>query len=120
MAQMRAPVIVLLVLLALGLFATETSAAKRPRRRRGCCESYTLRKTPFAVIEGYTLQTISETCRIFAIRFHTEKGKDVCADPDKNWVKEHVSRLGTKAAHIKTSQAKSNNVITTIRGGLRI
>nr|QFG73483.1 CCL20L3a [Oncorhynchus mykiss] len=105
MAQMRAPVIVLLVLLALGLFATDTSAAKRPRRRRGCCESYTLRKTPFAVIEGYTIQTISETCRIFAIMFHTEKGNDVCADPDQNWVIEHVIRLGTKASHIKTSQA---------------
>ncbi|CAB1326675.1 unnamed protein product [Coregonus sp. 'balchen'] len=101
MSQIRAAVIVLLVLLAVGLFTTEASAAKQARRIRGCCQSYTGRKIPFGVIIGYTLQTTTEICRIPAIMFHTGKGKDVCADPSQSWVIEHVNRLGDKAVHIR-------------------
>ncbi|XP_029561569.1 C-C motif chemokine 20 isoform X1 [Salmo trutta] len=112
MAQIRAPVIVLLVLLAVGLFTTEASAAKqgqysavKARRRKGCCQSYTGGEIPFGVIVGYTLQTPIEICRIPAIIFHTEKGKDLCADPSKSWVIQHVNRLGDRAVHIRKSQS---------------
>ncbi|XP_071217156.1 C-C motif chemokine 4-like isoform X1 [Salvelinus alpinus] len=105
MAQIRAPVIVLLVLLAVGLFTTEASAAKQGRRRRGCCQSYTGGEIPFGVIVGYTLQNDIEICRIPAIIFHTKKGKDLCADPSQSWVIQHVNRLGDKAVHIRKSQS---------------
>ncbi|XP_045550330.1 C-C motif chemokine 20 [Salmo salar] len=105
MAQIRAPVIVLLVLLAVGLFTMEASAAKQARRRKGCCQSYTGGEIPFGVIVGYTLQTPIEICRIPAIIFHTKKGKDLCADPSQSWVIQHVNRLGDRAVHIRKSQS---------------
>uniref|UniRef100_A0A674AC96 C-C motif chemokine n=1 Tax=Salmo trutta TaxID=8032 RepID=A0A674AC96_SALTR len=75
------------------------------RRRKGCCQSYTGGEIPFGVIVGYTLQTPIEICRIPAIIFHTEKGKDLCADPSKSWVIQHVNRLGDRAVHIRKSQS---------------
>ncbi|XP_036842753.1 C-C motif chemokine 4-like [Oncorhynchus mykiss] len=105
MAQIRAPVIVLLVLLAVGLFTTEASAAKQARRRRFCCQSYTGGEIPFEVIVGYTLQTTTEICRIPAIIFHTKNGKDLCADPSQSSVIQHVNRLRDKAVHISKSQS---------------
>uniref|UniRef100_A0A3P9L2J2 C-C motif chemokine n=1 Tax=Oryzias latipes TaxID=8090 RepID=A0A3P9L2J2_ORYLA len=57
-----------------------------------CCRTYMKGRLPFAIIKGYSVQTITELCPINAIIFHTRKGK-TCANPALNWVMEYVERL---------------------------
>ncbi|XP_068594349.1 C-C motif chemokine 20a.3 [Cebidichthys violaceus] len=91
-----------LVLLSACLLTTDASTG-----HYGCCRSYMTTRIPFRKIKGYSVQTITETCHINAIIFHTMKGK-ACVNPALGWVMQYVHLLGTKAqmVHMKTSKAQ--------------
>ncbi|XP_061586211.1 C-C motif chemokine 20-like [Cololabis saira] len=59
---------------------------------QGCCRGYMKGKLPLSIIEGYTVQDISEMCHINAIIFHTTRGK-VCTNPDLPWVMDYINRI---------------------------
>ncbi|KAJ8011593.1 hypothetical protein DPEC_G00059860 [Dallia pectoralis] len=99
MAQMRAPVIALLVVLAVGLFANSEA-------QKGCCTRYSIGRMPIDRIRGYSIQTIKNHCNIDAIIFHTIQQRKVCVDPAKDWVmvyirnlRENAERLHKKMSH---------------------
>ncbi|XP_029559713.1 C-C motif chemokine 20-like [Salmo trutta] len=96
MAQIRAPVIVLLVLLAVGLFTTEVSAAKRGFPT-GCCTRYSQGRIDIGLIRGFSIQTVTDECNIDAIIFHTVRGRFPCVDPTKGWVIKAVRMLRERA-----------------------
>ncbi|XP_031711103.1 C-C motif chemokine 20-like [Anarrhichthys ocellatus] len=102
MASIKATVAVL-TLLSACLLITNASAG-----HYGCCRSYMTAKIPFHKIKGYSVQTVTETCQINAIIFHTKKGK-ACVNPALNWVMQYINHLGNKAqmVHIKTSKAQN-------------
>ncbi|KAK9539137.1 hypothetical protein VZT92_004264 [Zoarces viviparus] len=100
MASIKATVAVL-TLLSACLLITNASG------HHGCCRSYMTARIPFLKIKGYSVQTITETCHIHAIIFHTKKGK-ACMNPALNWVMQYIHRLGNKAqmVHNKTSKTQ--------------
>uniref|UniRef100_A0A4W5Q351 C-C motif chemokine n=1 Tax=Hucho hucho TaxID=62062 RepID=A0A4W5Q351_9TELE len=95
MAQIRASVIVLLVLLAVGMFTTEASAAKQGFPT-GCCTRYSQGRIDIGLIHGFSVQTVN-VCNIDAIIFHTVRGRFPCVDPTKGWVMKAVYKLREKA-----------------------
>ncbi|XP_076001096.1 C-C motif chemokine 20a.3 [Genypterus blacodes] len=101
MVLIKAPVMVL-VLLAIVLLATKSSAA-----RHGCCHRYSMGRIPFTIIKGYSVQTITENCGMDAIIFHTTKGK-ACTNPTLDWVMFYVNRLRNKAQNIHLRTSKTN------------
>ncbi|CAB1326673.1 unnamed protein product [Coregonus sp. 'balchen'] len=96
MSQIRAAVIVLLVLLAVGLFTTEASAAKQGFPK-GCCTHYSKGKIDIRLIRGFSVQTVNDECNIDAIIFHTVRARFPCVDPTKGWVMEAVRKLRERA-----------------------
>uniref|UniRef100_A0A673AKS5 Chemokine interleukin-8-like domain-containing protein n=2 Tax=Sphaeramia orbicularis TaxID=375764 RepID=A0A673AKS5_9TELE len=101
MVSVKAPVIVF-VFFTICLLAANTSAAYRR-----CCHRYLSFKLPFEVIEGYSLQTVTEGCPIDAIIFHTKKGKHPCTNPALSWVMDYVNRLRTKAQRVHQNPSKA-------------
>ncbi|XP_035615392.1 C-C motif chemokine 20-like [Oncorhynchus keta] len=104
MAQIRAPVIVLLVLLTVGLFAVEVSAAKQGFPR-GCCTSYSQGRIDIPLIRGFSVQTVIDGCNIDAIIFHTVRGRFPCVDPTKGWVMKAVRKLRERAEQLKKKRS---------------
>ncbi|XP_042184947.1 C-C motif chemokine 20-like [Oncorhynchus tshawytscha] len=104
MAQIRAPVIVLLVLLAVGLFAAEVSAAKQGFPR-GCCTSYSQGRMDIRLILGFSIQTVKDGCNIDAIIFHTGSGRFPCMDPTKGWVLKAVHKLRERAERLNKKRS---------------
>ncbi|XP_064787408.1 C-C motif chemokine 20-like [Oncorhynchus masou masou] len=100
MAQIRAPVIVLLVLLAVGLFAAQVSAAKQ-----GCCTSYSQGRIDIGLIHGFSIQTVNDGCNIDAIIFHTVRGRFTCMDPTKGWVMKAVRKLRERAERLNKKRS---------------
>ncbi|XP_038859225.1 C-C motif chemokine 20-like [Salvelinus namaycush] len=99
MAQIRAPVIVLLVLLAVGLFAAKASAAKQGFPT-GCCTRYSQGRIDIGLIRGFSVQTVMDNCNIDAIIFHTVSGRFPCVDPTKGWVMKAVRKLRERAERL--------------------
>ncbi|CDQ96535.1 unnamed protein product [Oncorhynchus mykiss] len=104
MAQIRAPVVVLLVLLAVGLFAAEVSAAKQGFPR-GCCTSYSQGRMDMYHILGFSIQTVIDGCNIDAIIFHTFRGRFQCVDPTKGWVMKAVRKLRERAERLNKKRS---------------
>ncbi|KAJ8011595.1 hypothetical protein DPEC_G00059880 [Dallia pectoralis] len=102
MAQMRAPVIALLVVLAVGLFANSEA-------QQGCCMSYSSgRRIVINRIRGYSIQTMKQRCNINAIIFHLVNSRNVCVDPSQGWVMENIRNLREKAIQLNTRKSPAN------------
>ncbi|XP_029504598.1 C-C motif chemokine 20-like [Oncorhynchus nerka] len=104
MTQIRAPVIVLIVLLAVGLFTTEASAAKQGFPR-GCCTSYYQGRMDIRLIRGFSVRTVIDGCKIDAIIFHTVRGRFPCMDPTKAWVMKAVRKLRERAERLNKKRS---------------
>ncbi|XP_061587083.1 C-C motif chemokine 20a.3 [Cololabis saira] len=63
---------------------------------QGCCRGYMKGKLRLSIIEGYSVQDISEMCNINAIIFHTTRGK-ACTNPALRWVMDRVNSIRSKA-----------------------
>ncbi|XP_048398389.1 C-C motif chemokine 20-like [Stegostoma tigrinum] len=61
-----------------------------------CCLKYSKGSLPFTRIAGYVEQKSNEACRIDAIVLYTVKGRWVCANPEKAWVKRALHYLSEK------------------------
>ncbi|XP_029504600.1 C-C motif chemokine 20-like [Oncorhynchus nerka] len=104
MALIRAPIIVLLVLLTVGLFTTEASAAKQGFPR-GCCTSYSQGRIDIRLILGFSIQTVKDGCNIDAIIFHTVRGRFPCMDPTNGWVMKAVRKLRERAERLNKKRS---------------
>uniref|UniRef100_A0A8C6EWR8 C-C motif chemokine 3-like n=1 Tax=Marmota marmota marmota TaxID=9994 RepID=A0A8C6EWR8_MARMA len=60
-----------------------------------CCFSYVARESQRKFIEDY-LETSSQ-CSQPGVIFLTKRGRQVCADPNENWVQEYVTDLELNA-----------------------
>ncbi|XP_029470007.1 C-C motif chemokine 4-like [Rhinatrema bivittatum] len=56
-----------------------------------CCFSYTARKIPRSHVQDYFIT--SSMCPQPAIIFITRKGREVCANPEEEWVDNYVTDL---------------------------
>uniref|UniRef100_A0A8C7HW83 Chemokine (C-C motif) ligand 20a, duplicate 3 n=1 Tax=Oncorhynchus kisutch TaxID=8019 RepID=A0A8C7HW83_ONCKI len=101
MALIRAPVIVLLVLLAVGLFLSFCSIGFP----RGCCTSYSQGRMDIRLILGFSIQTVKDGCNIDAIIFHTVRGRFPCMDPTKGWVMKAVRKLRERAEQLNKKRS---------------
>ncbi|XP_052358378.1 C-C motif chemokine 20-like isoform X1 [Oncorhynchus keta] len=88
---------VLLSLLILTLIPSTKSA--------DCCLKYTRRPVPCRRLKDYTYQTITSSCDIHAVVFHTRRDKFVCADPSQDWTKR-VQRCLLKRQERKSKLKK--------------
>ncbi|XP_022611021.1 regakine-1-like [Seriola dumerili] len=93
----------MVVTLTICLLAADTSAVYNE-----CCRRYMKTKIPFALIKGYSVQTLTELCPINAIIFHTWKGK-ACTNPALKWVMDYVERLRNKAQIVHNRTSKLQN-----------
>nr|XP_035950360.1 C-C motif chemokine 5 isoform X1 [Halichoerus grypus] len=56
-----------------------------------CCFAYISRRLPYTHIQEYFYT--SSKCSIPAVVFVTRKHRQVCADPQKKWVRDHINSL---------------------------
>uniref|UniRef100_UPI00398F25DF C-C motif chemokine 20-like n=1 Tax=Pristiophorus japonicus TaxID=55135 RepID=UPI00398F25DF len=61
-----------------------------------CCLKYSMKAMPFQLISGYVLQRSNEICDIDAIIFYTVRGRAVCANPGRKWVKRALEVLSKR------------------------
>nr|ACO13569.1 C-C motif chemokine 20 precursor [Esox lucius] len=101
MAQMRAPVIALLMILAVGLFTNSEA-------QQGCCMSYSTGRIPFNHIRGYSIQTVTRQCNTNAIIFHIFKGRNIRVDPIQGWVMQNIRKLKEKAIQLNMKKLQAN------------
>ncbi|NXA09848.1 CCL4 protein, partial [Sapayoa aenigma] len=56
-----------------------------------CCFSYISRQLPWNFVQDY-YETNSQ-CSQPAVVFITKKGREVCANPDQEWVQKYITDL---------------------------
>ncbi|XP_036799712.1 C-C motif chemokine 20-like isoform X2 [Oncorhynchus mykiss] len=76
-----------------------------PSTQSDCCLKYTRRPVPCRRLKDYTYQTITSSCDIHAVVFHTRRDKFVCADPSQDWTKK-VQRCLLKRQERKSKLKK--------------
>ncbi|KAK6484015.1 eotaxin-like [Huso huso] len=102
---MKQSILVFLCLAALAActFATVGSIAK--------CDCLRLTDTVLRPrrIQGFHEQKKDGRCPVDAVVFTTIKGKKVCSDPTKIWVKEAIKKLGKPGGEKKKGKARKQN-----------
>ncbi|GAB0197949.1 C-C motif chemokine 4 [Grus japonensis] len=87
---MKVSVAALAILIA--AFCYQTSAAPiESNPPTSCCFSYTSRQLPRNFVVEY-YETNSQ-CPQPAVVFVTKKGRQVCANPEQDWVQQYVNDL---------------------------
>uniref|UniRef100_A0A8C3L847 Chemokine interleukin-8-like domain-containing protein n=1 Tax=Chrysolophus pictus TaxID=9089 RepID=A0A8C3L847_CHRPC len=56
-----------------------------------CCFTYVSRQMPFNFVADY-YETNSQ-CPLAGVVFITKKGREVCANPENDWVQDYMNRL---------------------------
>lgn len=79
------------VILATATFCTPASASPYASDTTPCCFAYISRPLPRAHIQEYFYT--SSKCSIPAVVFVTRKKRQVCANPEKKWVREYINTL---------------------------
>ncbi|PKK19000.1 C-C motif chemokine 5, transcript variant X2 [Columba livia] len=80
----------IIILLAAALFP-QASPAPIGADTTVCCFSYTSRKLPQSHVKDYFYT--SSKCSQPAVVFVTRKSREVCANPEEDWVQEYMSDL---------------------------
>uniref|UniRef100_A0A8C3S3X4 C-C motif chemokine n=2 Tax=Chelydra serpentina TaxID=8475 RepID=A0A8C3S3X4_CHESE len=80
-----------LAILLITAFCSLASSAPLGPDTTVCCFSYASRKLPQGHLKGYFYT--SGKCSQPAVVFVTRMNRQVCANPDTNWVKEYVNYL---------------------------
>ncbi|XP_066566504.1 monocyte chemotactic protein 1B [Amia ocellicauda] len=79
-----------------------------------CCLVVSDTKLKLDRIVNYTLQK-KGVCPVDAVVFHTIRGKKVCSDPEKDWVKNAIEKVdqrevGSKNINIPRRQKKGRKL----------
>ncbi|XP_019588035.2 C-C motif chemokine 5 [Rhinolophus sinicus] len=88
---MKVSAAALAVVLAAAAFCAPASASPYASDTTPCCFAYISRALPRAHLREYFYT--SSKCSLPAVVFITRKNRQVCANPDKKWVKEYINSL---------------------------
>ncbi|XP_036409575.1 eotaxin-like [Megalops cyprinoides] len=102
MAHFNLKTVCLLLVLTVTLFNLQADAA--------CCTKYSRSEIPINLIKGYSVQTITKQCHIYAVIFLTQKGRKLCADPRKAWVMDRIQELRKRVQQIAREQRRNIDV----------
>uniref|UniRef100_A0A8C3S6I0 C-C motif chemokine n=1 Tax=Chelydra serpentina TaxID=8475 RepID=A0A8C3S6I0_CHESE len=80
-----------LAILLITAFCSLASSAPLGPDTTVCCFSYASRKLPQGHLKGYFYT--SGKCSQPAVVFTTKKGREVCSDPNAQWVQEYVKHV---------------------------
>ncbi|XP_022408297.1 C-C motif chemokine 5 [Delphinapterus leucas] len=81
----------LAVILAMAALCAPASASPYASDTTPCCFAYLSRPLPRAHLREYFYT--SSKCSMAAVVFITRKNRQVCANPEKKWVKEYINAL---------------------------
>ncbi|XP_044531564.1 C-C motif chemokine 26 [Gracilinanus agilis] len=88
---MKAPRLVLCVLLV-GVLCSKVQAATHGSNiPRYCCETYSPRPIAWKLVQ--TFEVTKSSCSLSAVIFTTKRGQKVCADPKAKWTQRYVASL---------------------------
>ncbi|XP_028283298.1 uncharacterized protein LOC114449677 [Parambassis ranga] len=85
----------LLVFATLCFTTWMSSVQATPGRLANCCIQWSTTKIPLHLVMNYTIQS-EGVCPISAVRFHTNRGKTICSDPDSKWAKRVIEKVDRK------------------------
>nr|XP_004664609.2 C-C motif chemokine 5 [Jaculus jaculus] len=88
---MKAPAAGLAVILAAAALCAPASASPYASDTTPCCFAYISRALPRAHVKEYFYT--SSKCSNLAVVFVTRKNRQVCANPEKKWVREYINAL---------------------------
>ncbi|XP_006115931.1 C-C motif chemokine 4-like [Pelodiscus sinensis] len=88
---MKVSVAALAVLLIAAFCSQASSAPIGSDPPTACCFTYASRKIPRTLVEDY--YDTNSMCSQPAIVFITKKGREICANPQADWVQEYVAYL---------------------------
>ncbi|XP_069882841.1 C-C motif chemokine 5 [Dipodomys merriami] len=81
----------LAILLAIAALCAPASASPYASDTTPCCFAYISRPLPRSHIKEYFYT--SGKCSNLAVVFVTRKNRQVCANPEKKWVREYINSL---------------------------
>ncbi|KAL1280761.1 hypothetical protein QQF64_015361 [Cirrhinus molitorella] len=96
--------VIVLLVAALSVLCTDASALS-------CCRKFTKRQIPLSLIRGFSVQTITLNCHTNAVIFHTRKGKNICADSSKTWVKDIMRNIRVKIEKLAKNQFATTSIL---------
>ncbi|XP_017389685.1 C-C motif chemokine 5 [Cebus imitator] len=88
---MKVSVAAFAVILVATTLCAPASATPYASDTTPCCFAYIVRLLPRAHIKEYFYT--SGKCSIPAVVFVTRKNRQVCANPEKKWVREYINSL---------------------------
>ncbi|XP_007517014.1 C-C motif chemokine 5 [Erinaceus europaeus] len=88
---MKISTVALAVVLTTAAFCTPALTSPYASDTTPCCFAYITRLLPRAHIQEYFYT--SSKCSIPAVVFVTRKNRQVCANPEKKWVREYINSL---------------------------
>ncbi|XP_074869762.1 C-C motif chemokine 4-like [Carettochelys insculpta] len=88
---MNVSVVALTVLLIAAFCSQASSAPIGSDPPTACCFSYASRKIPRSFVVDY--YDTNSMCSQPAVVFITKKGREVCANPETDWVQHYVADL---------------------------
>ncbi|XP_005402954.1 PREDICTED: C-C motif chemokine 5 [Chinchilla lanigera] len=88
---MKASVAALSVILTAAALCVPASASPYASDTTPCCFAYISRSLPRTHIKEYFYT--SSKCSNLAVVFVTRKNRQVCANPEKKWVREYINFL---------------------------
>ncbi|XP_068196173.1 C-C motif chemokine 4-like [Antennarius striatus] len=77
------------------------------RPAASCCPQWSNTEIPLSLIVDYTIQS-EGICAIKAVKLHTRRGKTLCSDPDRQWVRGAMVKVDMER-RMKASQEKVQN-----------
>ncbi|XP_037666248.1 C-C motif chemokine 5 [Choloepus didactylus] len=86
---MKVPAAAIAVLLAVATLCIPSSASPYASDTTPCCFAYLARPLPRAHLKEYFYT--SGKCSNPAVVFVTRKNRQVCANPEKKWVREYIN-----------------------------
>ncbi|KAM4845079.1 C-C motif chemokine 5 [Thomomys bottae] len=81
----------LAVLLTTAALCTTASASPYASDTTPCCFAYISRPLPLTHVQEYFYT--SSKCSNLAVVFVTRKNRQVCANPEKKWVRQYINSL---------------------------